>query len=137
MNALQVALARSVKMGGKQRILVLDDEPLIAFDICDTLERAGFGIARSCTTTTQALAETDTHPPDFAFLDFALNGESAEAVADRLIELDCPFAWLTGMERKSLPARYKQQPCIEKPYRTEGYRCGRSALEFAHQAAYS
>ena len=77
-------------------VLILEDEPLIAIDIEDTLQSVGFQIAavlNSCEAATEWLAERS---PDVAILDINLKDGSCEVVAEKLVNRGVPFIVHTG-----------------------------------------
>lgn len=78
------------------RVLVVDDEVLIAFDIRDTLIGGGFGQVDLAPDVQSALACLGTCRYDFAVLDGNLNGETAEPVAVALRDLGTPFLVVSG-----------------------------------------
>lgn len=80
------------------RLLVLEDEPIIALDIEDTLIRGGFSditLLRSCH---EALQHLQSSRPDAALLDLSLIDGVCRAVAERLRELTVPFVIYSGLE---------------------------------------
>ena len=83
-------------MSGR-RVLVLEDEALIAFDLASILEGQGHAVCGPHTTQETALAEIERAPPDAALIDVNLGkGVTSRAVAEALRRHDVPFAFLTG-----------------------------------------
>lgn len=97
------------------RVLILEDEALLALDISQMVEDLGDTVVGPCHKAEAALAACDGERPGFALLDFNLNGHTSEAVADRLMAQDVPFAFVTGHGRNFLPERFSAVPLLEKP----------------------
>jgi CheY-like chemotaxis protein len=110
-------------------VLLVEDDVIIAFDTEETLKRLGVGVVFTASTVSQALAAIDKHSPEFALLDVNLGGETGFAVAERLVELQIPFAFVTGYgEELAFPAIFAGAPKIGKPYNLETLR---ATLELA------
>ena len=84
------------------RILIVDDEPLIAADIEMTLLDAGYKVAANAQHLSTALEALENHPADFAILDANLGGKSAEPVAQDLKRRGIPYVILTGYTREQI-----------------------------------
>jgi DNA-binding NtrC family response regulator len=78
------------------RLLVVEDDPLIALDIESTLEEAGAIIGGSARTVAQALAIINDVTIEAAVLDYRLETETSAAVADHLLALGVPFLFHTS-----------------------------------------
>lgn len=100
------------------KILVIEDEALVALDMRITLERAGFSVTRTAKTLTEALEAVDADSPDAAILDGNLNGDSSAPVATRLREKAIPFVVVTGYSAEQLKAWLDGAPILSKPYTT-------------------
>lgn len=100
------------------RVLVLDDEVLVALDLADMLEEMGCRPVGPFYRAEAALAALENDRPDFAMLDVNLGrGTTSEPVARRLEELGVPFAFATGYSssKVQVPARFPQAPKLIKP----------------------
>src|SRR5688572_5942029 len=82
----------------------------------DFLDSLGHTVAATVETVADALARIDEGGFDLAILDVHLKGEQAWPVADRLIELGCPFVLATGGHIEPPPARHVDAPVLTKPY---------------------
>lgn len=102
-----------------KRVLIVDDEVLIAFDIQWALTQAGFEVAEIRTTVKEALASIAKAQFDIAILDANLNGESAEPVAVALAERGIPFLGLSGYLPGQQPPSFGNAPFLEKPFRVD------------------
>jgi CheY-like chemotaxis protein len=98
------------------RILIVDDEPLIALMVSEWIEELGHGVAGPCRSVASALASIETDPPDAAILDVSLGNESGYKVAERLAEKSVPFAFATGYAKASLSPAFSHAPVLIKPY---------------------
>ena len=98
-----------------ERILIVEDEALIAFEVEQTLIAAGFQIAGIAGKLEAALALVESGTCDAAVLDTNLNRVSAAPVATALTERGVPFIVTSGYSREQLPEAFKAAPLIEKP----------------------
>jgi len=100
----------------KLRILVVEDEYIVAFDICAELESLGYQPVGPAGTVEQAilLAETEEILHG-AVLDVNVNGREVFPVADLLTLRKVPFIFSTGYDKTMLPLQYQGFAKIEKP----------------------
>lgn len=97
-------------------VLVVEDDPIIALDFEDTLLGFGVKTVRAAASVVRALELIERRPPDFALLDVGLIRENSFAVAERLKELEIPFAFVTGYGAETgLPAAFADRPRLPKP----------------------
>jgi len=104
----------SLTVGGN-RILVVEDEPLVAMNLTKSLADLGFHVVGPYSTLAKAAAaaaETEVHA---ALLDVNLNGKVVYAVADILASKNVPFAFITGYGTAALPDKYANAPVLHKP----------------------
>jgi CheY-like chemotaxis protein len=98
-----------------QRLLVVEDELLVALDIESILSEAGLVVLGPASTAAEALELIAGSAPDAALIDANLGGEPITAVVQRLAERGIPFAYVTGYGRESLPSAYPA-PIVTKPF---------------------
>ena len=101
------------------RILVVEDEFLVAQELCRIVERAGHsvvGSAETVATTRTVLAQQEV---DLALLDINLRGELVFPIADYLEAIGLPYIFVTGNSPSSLPVEYQHRPMVQKPYNSE------------------
>jgi CheY-like chemotaxis protein len=104
----------------KRRILVVEDESLIALFISEVLETAGFEVVGPWPTVSQALAQLAIPDCcDAAVLDASLRNESAAAVAKALMALGIPFVVASGYSKSQLPPELAAVPILAKPVNAE------------------
>jgi CheY-like chemotaxis protein len=95
-----------------QSILVLEDEPLMALDICEALKGAGASVfVANCLRDAIALAE---HPNlSGAILDFGLNNGDAGPVCERLTRRRIPFLLYSGYENAAARGVTLRKPATQ------------------------
>ncbi len=98
-----------------QRLLVVEDELLVALDIEIILSDAGLIVIGPASSAEEALELIAGSPPDAALIDANLSGEPIDAVAQALSELGIPFAYVTGYDRENLPPDHPA-PIVSKPF---------------------
>ncbi len=98
------------------RVLLVEDDPIIALDLEMTLQDCGASVVGPYATLTAAMPDLDPLP-DVALLDVTLRDGTTEELARHLNELGVPFVVLSGAAAASLPAAYEGAPLVEKPYR--------------------
>jgi CheY-like chemotaxis protein len=103
------------------RILVADDEPLIAMAIADWLADLGHAIDGPASTLAEALSLVDG-PIDGAILDVTLLDRTSLAVARRLIARGLPFVVATGHDVRSLDPVFAAGAPLPKPFGFEAFR---------------
>lgn len=97
------------------RILIVEDEWLIAEDYAALLRNAGHEIVGPCATARDALLTVDKQQIDAALLDMELRGEKSFVVAERLEKENIPFAFITGHARHELPPALSGKRVLSKP----------------------
>ena len=97
------------------RILIVEDDSLLAFEIQDILSDAGYEIVGPAATVAKALQLINGQEFHAALVDCDLNGECSAAIAQALTARTVPFAVLTGSERESLPAAFSEGVFARKP----------------------
>ena len=99
-----------------KRILIVEDEYLIAQDLADDVRLLGFDVVGPVGRLDEAIELVDTDPDiDAAFLDVNLNGERVYPVADKLIARDTPVVLMTGYDESTIPSRYASISSFTKP----------------------
>ncbi|HZZ86711.1 MAG TPA: response regulator [Caulobacteraceae bacterium] len=101
------------------RILVVEDEGLVAMLIEDILDDLGCQVPCSAGSVAQAMRWLDEGgEADGALLDVNLGGETVWPVADALTARGVPFAFTTGYGQLDEP-RFSHAPLLGKPIRAE------------------
>lgn len=99
------------------RILVLEDEFIIADEIASILEDAGHTVIGPTATVEAAISrlEEDAAKPDAAIIDANLRGDSSLPVARKLRELSVPFCICTGYRSNDLSSEFGEVAMVQKP----------------------
>ena len=101
------------------RVLVVEDEALVALDIAEQLTDAGFGVIGPATSVTKALKLIGEVGCDAAVLDVNLRDETAEPVASELRSRQIPFLFLSAVSGEQLPAGFGGEVLLAKPARSD------------------
>ncbi|PKR89996.1 hypothetical protein CXZ10_00960 [Pleomorphomonas diazotrophica] len=105
------------QMTSGMKILVLEDEPLIAMDLEDLLTSKGFMVVGPFFTAAAASDGLDQGKPQAALLDIHLMNETSFDLARELKRRGMPFAFMTGLVAPNLlPTDLLGSPIILKPY---------------------
>ena len=104
---------------GRRRVLVVEDEPLIAMDIARTLSEAGYDVIGPANSVAQALALIAQSGCNAAVLDTNLGAETAEPVARELIRRGLPFIASSGYAREQQPEIMRTVPLLSKPLKPD------------------
>ena len=100
----------------KRRILVVEDEFLLADELHRELEAAGAVVIGPAPTVRSALALVENEGPiDAALLDVNLNDEMVFPVADALVVRSVPFVFTSGYDDDVLAEHYSLMPRCQKP----------------------
>jgi DNA-binding response OmpR family regulator len=101
------------------RILVIEDDYLIAEIVLELLTEAGATPLGPIGTVDDALAYIDTHSElfDHVILDLDLHGQKSYPIAKRLAALALPFVFVSGYSLDSIETPYRCFPHCEKPIR--------------------
>jgi DNA-binding response OmpR family regulator len=112
------------------RLLVIEDESLIALELEDLLIELGHRVVEVCGTVSRALALVDRYAGeiDGAILDANLGGTSATAIARRLEAQAVPFLIASGYTADELRDLGLEGPRIGKPYRKQEIASALAAL---------
>ena len=103
------------------RMLIVEDEAMIAMLVEDYLTDLGFNVVQVAGTVAQGLAVATEvcRVIDGAILDINLGNEQVFPVADALADRGIPFVFATGYGIQGLLPRYASYPVIAKPFRLE------------------
>ena len=100
----------------KTRVLIVEDEPVLASGIRRLLLSEGFEIAGCAASVKMGLTLVDEADCDVALLDVNLRGESVIPVAEALHQRGRPFVFMSGYDRSDLPAVFSDAPFLAKPF---------------------
>lgn len=97
-----------------RRVLVVEDEELVALELSSELSRLGWAIVGPAATVAEAQALL-SGPLDAAILDVNLRGRPVYPIADALADRQVPFVFCTGYEVVDPDGRFADVPVIRKP----------------------
>jgi CheY-like chemotaxis protein len=112
--------AISEQMAG--RVLIIEDEPIIAMDLQNIVEGLGHSIVGVATTRDEAVALARSHDADLVLADIQLaDGSSGiDAVKDILADHDLPVVFITAFPERLLTGeRPEPTYLITKPFQVE------------------
>jgi CheY-like chemotaxis protein len=61
-------------MDNKKRILIVEDEPIVAIDIRKVLQNLGYEVTGTVASGQAAVQEVQQNPPDLVLMDILLRG---------------------------------------------------------------
>jgi CheY-like chemotaxis protein len=119
--------ARSSTLPGL-RVLVVEDELIIAMELERLLRGLGSIVLDTVPTIERALRALARQRPDFAVLDVNLRGERVTPVAEALQQQGVPFVLVTGYGSERLNEEaFRDAVCLRKPI--DGQRLARAMTE--------
>lgn len=95
------------------RILVVEDEHLVAEDIARYLSGLGAKILGPAPSIDKAFQHTDD--ADAAVLDVYIQGDAVFPIADRLVQRGIPIVFFSGYEQSVIPHRLRHVSRLAKP----------------------
>jgi DNA-binding response OmpR family regulator len=102
----------------RPRILIVEDDPLIGFDLAVELEAHGFAIVGVAPTVAKALTLFQDYGCDVAILDVNLGRETSAPIARKLAAAQVPFIAVTGYSIEQCPREFATVPLLSKPFQT-------------------
>ena len=98
-------------------VLLVEDNIIIAMDAEELVLGLGAPRVHVASSVDQARRILDAESVVAAILDYNLEGETSESVADTLVERGTPFVFATGYSGlEELPARFQGRTLLQKPY---------------------
>jgi CheY-like chemotaxis protein len=105
------------------RILVVEDEPLVALQLQSDLEGDGHHVVGPVGDLRQGVAMAKGEEIDAAFVDVSLGEDTSAEIADQLLARQIPFVFATGYtDVLMLPEHLRTVPRLAKPYAIEDVR---------------
>ena len=99
-----------------QRVLVAEDEMIVAFDLCDTVAEAGFEIEGPHAGISSAMLAFQKEKPDLAILDISLDDGNVFPLARKLADENVPIIFHSGRHsREEVEANFPQATTLTKP----------------------
>ena len=97
-----------------RRVLMIEDEFLVAAMLSDVIEDSGATVVGIAGTLDDALLQIDRAAPELVVLDWNLDGRRSDPIARELIARGVPFAISTGYGE--VDSEFGGVPVIAKPY---------------------
>ena len=105
-----------MEVNGK-RVLIVEDEFLVALSLQDHLASLGCLVIGPVTTLAAAIQVAESETVDVAILDVNLRGEMVFAAADILVERGVPIIFCSGhLANAQFPERHSDHMRVPKPY---------------------
>ena len=100
------------------RILVVEDETLVAMLLEDMLGDLGCEVVATASRVPQAveIARDVAQVFDVAILDVNVAGETITPVAQALSDRATPFVFATGYGESGVPEAFRGRPTLQKPF---------------------
>ncbi|WP_458792833.1 response regulator [Yoonia sp. MH D7] len=100
----------------EQRVFIVEDEVLVAFEMSDTLNDMGFTVVGPSVHLADAKTRAATSDIDIAFLDVNLGrGKTSEPVAEILRKRGIPFVYITAYDRSQIDFVTDKDRLLRKP----------------------
>lgn len=100
-----------------RRVLLVEDEALIAMNVEDMLDTLGYVVVATAAAVEEALAAVEGGGIDAALLDVNLRGRPSFPVADALAARGVPFVFATGYGTGGLREDFRDRPVLQKPFK--------------------
>jgi two-component sensor histidine kinase/DNA-binding response OmpR family regulator len=109
----------SVRSMAARRVMIVEDEALVALVLADQLVSMGVSVVGPCGNVAAAKAAIAENDLDAALLDVNLGGELVYPVAELLSAKGVPFIFVTGYGQESIDKKFSYAPVLEKPVEQE------------------
>ncbi len=106
----------TTKNGAPGKVLVVEDEVLIAADIESVLHERGVREVVTAISVQEAFLLIAQDPPDVAILDYRVRKETTVSLAMELLAMRLPFVFATGFDTGfTVPTELFHIPVVSKP----------------------
>lgn len=99
----------------RRRVLVLEDEWIIAEQIEAALEDGGYEVVGPVGRLDAAMVLMKGEAIDAAVLDINVHGDRSFRAAEQLARDSIPFVFLSGYSETALPSELRNRPLLQKP----------------------
>jgi DNA-binding response OmpR family regulator len=103
-------------MGALARILLVEDEPLIAEMLREWLAELDCEVVGPAASNEAGLALLEQSPVTGAILDVTISDGHSYKIAEALQETGVPFVFATGHVSESIDPRFRDAPVLQKPF---------------------
>ena len=97
------------------RIMIVEDEALVAMALGDTLAKLGYAVIGPFSRRLDAMTAARQQPIDAAILDVNLAGEMVYPLAEVLASRGVPIMFVTGYGAESIDPKFAHVPVLQKP----------------------
>jgi CheY-like chemotaxis protein len=112
---MEATIEQGAELSGL-KILVVEDEPLIAMSLADLLRGFGCLVVGPALSLDQSMRLIRAEVIDGAILDVNLGSETVFPLADALAAQSIPFVYVTGYSNLLRPCDHGR-PFLQKPYK--------------------
>jgi PAS domain S-box-containing protein len=109
----------AARIAGKPRVLLVEDEALVAMMIQECLAEFGYQVLGPIGTASEAAARVKDSQFEAAVLDINLGDGAVYPIADVLAARGVPFVFVTGYDADSIESRFRKIPVLQKPIERE------------------
>jgi len=102
-----------------KRVLVVEDEAILAIQVEDDLEQAGCKVVGPACSVRRALQLIESEPLEVAVLDYRLGDDTSREIAVTLRMRHIPFLFMTSTVSTDLPRELRDVPRLQKPVKCE------------------
>lgn len=130
---VELSAAKSRNGDGRVKVLVVEDERIVAQNLCERLEEMGYGVCACVASGNDAITAAGQHDPDVVLMDIRLAGPLSGIEAARGIwsRSQTPIVYLTAYDDELTLAEAKTTECygyVVKPFHSNAIR---AVLELA------
>jgi CheY-like chemotaxis protein len=104
------------------RVLVVEDESIVAMLMEDMLADIGHEVSAVASTVDAAMEQATSGSFDVAILDVNLDGKPSYSVADVLASRGVPVVFATGYGARAQDHRFADAPVLPKPFAVDSLR---------------
>lgn len=100
----------------RPRILLVEDEYLIAAMVCDMLVDLGCEYIGPIANMEQGIAAAKSVACEAAIINLVIEGRHAYEIVEALAARNIPFCFASGLPQKEIIEKWRDRPFIMKPY---------------------
>ncbi|RVT93356.1 response regulator [Sphingomonas crocodyli] len=106
------------------RILIVEDQPIIAFAVQEMLHELRAEIVGPVKTLAEAIDLVSTQHFDAALIDVWLKGEASFPIGNLLASKGIPFMVMSGLANEGEPQSFQDAPRLLKPFTLDELKAG-------------
>ena len=103
------------------KLLIVEDQPLIALMLEELAEALGWEVAATAYSAEAAMRALDHVTPALAVLDIDLGDSTSLGIAARCETLSIPVVFVTGYATSQVPLECGHAPVLSKPFSEEEF----------------